>query len=721
VWEEGVVRWMGAEGVGVGCWGEPMGGLCLVFEPCLVDSALFRVNPEHRQPIAKRNISRAVGYTSTPSIHGSSPLRFQNQTNTNPALPRARSWPRFTLLTVGGVLALLAVALVQGCAIGLDGVDRRVERLLAERSASIRAAQPSEHGHQPAADYANAKQDVSEPNTINPVSGEIEFTPSDPKRDASAKLRAFAREESGIDKNIEPLVLTLNDAFALAQKSGREFLNAEEDYILVAIRLLMEQHRWGPRLFNDTTVSVAGNLDDGDVSSALRVMNDLRVTQRLPSGGSVEARWVWTATENLRNTVSKRYQQSSRIVLSGNAPLLRGAGPVARESIVQSERNLVYQARNFERFRRQFLVNIARDYFSLLESKAEIANQKETIRILANQLERDIAYWKSGKSALFDVNNTQNDLLAAVSTLDNLVDRYSTELDRFKIRLGLDVDQPVRVTNNVFDLTEPQIQLDEAVRRAFDFRLDLQNDRDRVDDARRSVRNARNNILPDLNFTADVTVPTDPDVREGGLGFDPDDLIYATGVTFGLPLDREIERLELRSAVIRIEQEIRDFRVTEDNVYVDARAAVRGIERARSDLVLAEQRVAITRRRFEQQQILEDEVTNQQKLDTAQALLRALNARDRAETRVRTSILDYLLVTGQMRVDRGGQLEALPGLDVAPVQIFSDTMELDDWYESPIDEAMRERLKTDLVKEEGAEDEPGAGEVAPGAGEGGGG
>ncbi|MCH9057652.1 MAG: TolC family protein [Planctomycetes bacterium] len=595
---------------------------------------------------------------------------------------------------------------MQGCSQGLQNVDERVDRLLAERSLAMHAIDPPRREHRPAEELESPDQYDTEPTTTNPTPDELEFTPADPNRDSSARLRGFAREEAGVDKDAEPLVLALNDAFQIAQTSGREYLTAEEDYILAAVRLLIEQHRWGPRLFNDTSLTFSGSGDDGDIRSALRVVNDLRVSQRLPYGGSVEARWVYTATEQLRATASGRYAQSSQIILSGNAPLLQGGGRTARESLIQTQRDLIYQARSFERFRRQFLVDIARDYFSLLASKAEIANQKETIRILSAQLARDIAWKDAGKIALFDVNNTRNDLLAAISALDDLVDRYATQLDRFKIRLGLDVDAPIRITNTAIDLTEPEITLDAAARRGFEFRLDLQNTRDRVIDSGRQVAIARNTILPEFNLIGSVTVPTDPDVREGGLVFDPDDLSFSAGVTFGLPLDREIERLQLRRAIIGAERARRDLDRTEDDVYVAVRAAVRAIERARSDLLLAEQRVRITLRRLEQQRILEDRVTTQELLDTAQALLRARNARDRAETRVRTSILDYLLVTGQMRVDRDGLLEPLPGLDIKPIKIFSDTPDLDDWFVSPVDEQTRLRIKADLFAEEPPAEEP---------------
>jgi outer membrane protein TolC len=74
-------------------------------------------------------------------------------------------------------------------------------------------------------------------------------------------------------------------------------------------------------------------------------------------------------------------------VLSGDIPLLRGAGSVAREGLIQAERDLIYQSRSFERSRRTLLVSIARDYFNLLEQQAVIQNQMLQIQGLEGLLE----------------------------------------------------------------------------------------------------------------------------------------------------------------------------------------------------------------------------------------------------------------------------------------------------------------------------------------------
>jgi hypothetical protein len=125
-------------------------------------------------------------------------------------------------------------------------------------------------------------------------------------------------------------------------------------------------------------------------------------------------------------------------------------------------------------------------------------------------------------------------------------------------------------------------------------------------------------------------------------------------VTFGLPLDRRIERLQLRQSVIGIQRAKRNLEETRDRLVLDARAAVREIDRARLALRLQTQSVEANLRRQRELELKADEVTAQDRLDAQNELLQTQNARDAARRDLNNSILNFLLVTGQMRVAQDG-------------------------------------------------------------------
>lgn len=562
-------------------------------------------------------------------------------------------------------LALLAVLAGQlglaACHSNLADIDARTDELVRERSKLLGGGgiTPKRTWEEPAG-LNNPALRTERPASTDLPADQMSFVPATEARDVAARLEQYTLAPTS------GLALDLTGALKTAQQSGRELLSAEEDYILSAIRLLITRHRWDPQFFATISPQVVSSYArNSSNTTALNVISELRATQRLPYGGQLEASYVYSITEQLRTAVTDRYATSSSFVFSGTIPLLRGAGDVAREDLIQGERELVYAARNFENFRRGYLVTIARDYFDLVQQQREIENQENSLKQLRNLEQRTAALVEAGRLAEFQKNIASNDVLSGQSRLASQRERYILALDRFKVRLGLGVNTALVIKSESLNLPEPEIKPEEASALALEYRLELQTRRDRVDDSRRNVRNAQNALLPDLNLFGSANLGGLNDQTSRTAIVNPDSSTYTAGVTFGLPLDRETERLQLRSATIDVQRQQRDYEQARDEVVVESRSRVREIERARFALELAERAVFINKRRAEEQELKADTVTAQEAVDTANALRDAENARDQAKTDLRNSVLNYLLSTGQLRVSRDGTLEMLNGMKAA--------------------------------------------------------
>jgi outer membrane protein TolC len=574
-----------------------------------------------------------------------------------------------------GIRATLALALgslalgLAACQNPLARIDAQTAELLQEQSAILgaQAAVPGT-GYRDQKPLPRSSSVYRSPETAN--SPHLTFKPADEARDVEQRLRRFHASSSSSASS--PLRLTLTEVLRLAQESARDYRQAEEAYILAAIGLLTEEHRWGPRFFADTSLRASGSGTDGSFQHAVDIVNTLRATKRLPYGGQVEARLVWNATEQLRQRATGRYRQSSSLVLSGDIPLLRGGGMVARESLIQRQRNIVYAARTFERFRRQIVINVASDYFNLVASQKRIENQRKQLEGLKALYEQTSELVDAGRARAFQMQLARSQVLGAQSSLASQEESFQLQLDRFKVRLALSIDQPIEIIPVQLSIPEPDTTIEAATEAALTYRLDLQNQRDRVEDQLRAVEIARNQLLPDLNLAGNLTVPTDRGAREGGFGLDPEDLTYSASMTLGLPLDRQIERLGLRSALINAERARRDFEQARDTVVIDARGAMRGVELARLRLNLAEQQVLINKNRLAEQEALSDQVNPQAVVDTQIELNRARNARDQAASDLKVSVLRYLLQTGQLRVTRDGWISPPEGMGEVSEQVLPD-------------------------------------------------
>jgi outer membrane protein TolC len=134
-------------------------------------------------------------------------------------------------------------------------------------------------------------------------------------------------------------------------------------------------------------------------------------------------------------------------------------------------------------------------------------------------------------------------------------------------------------------------------------RLDLHTDRDRLEDAERQVRLAKNGLLPDLDLAVNYGL-------DGGagdlLGAPPERWSSSVGLTLDLPIDRKGERNAYRSSLIYLEQARRDHQRRLDEVERDILNQIRElgqlekrIELQRDQIERERRAVAVTQIRYE--------------------------------------------------------------------------------------------------------------------------
>lgn len=602
--------------------------------------------------------------------------------------------PRFApaLQTACAALAGGLIAVTGGCNSGMDEIDRRVDALLMEASepmtpdaATPRIARQADHRTvRPERDEHQRVVNTS-PSTTSPAADELSMRVSREAEDVIDRLSTYG------EVSPDAVRLDLHGALAFAASNAPEFRTAQEELVLTSLRLLTERHRWGPRFFDEVGAQVNASGDDGFFESSMQLVNELGVSQRLPYGGEISASALAVATEQLHSAVSEPGTQSAEIILQANLPLLRGAGYVARENLIQAEREMIYSARDFERFRREFFFDIARDYLSLVVQKQSIVNAERQLASFELLERRERAHVRSGRQPPFVADQAAQNTNFARDGLINQRESFRLTEDRFKLRIGMPPKQAIEVPIDVLELPVPEIGLNEAVEAAMRYRLDLQTRRDVLDDVRRSVYNARNNLLGDLQLAGQVVIPTDDDKNRAGAQFRPDDSDLSASITYGLPLDREIERLALRQAQIRLQREIREYERFRDNIAVEVRAAVRDIDRARYSLQLQEEDIRIAERRQASIDAAPDRAEPRDRSEAVDDLLRAEDQRDQARRDVQVAILNYLLVTGQLRVDAFGRIlppQELQGTGGEPVSEdeATDATDVPDPDLAPLDE-----------------------------------
>jgi outer membrane protein TolC len=464
-------------------------------------------------------------------------------------------------------------------------------------------------------------------------------------------------------------VFDLTNALAYAQRHRRQLQTAKEDLYLAALRLTLERHLWTPQ-FAAELRAVYGNYgEDQDFDQAMRFVADLSVSQRLPYGGRFTAGAISTLVRDINQGVTA--SEGGVSVLGLEVPLLRGAGHVAREDLIQLERALTYAVRDFEVFRRDQLVLVAQGYFDLLQSKQDVLDSFRSVEVAIDDYERARAMEEADQAIVLDTGRAEQRLVSEANRAAQLQEAFRFGTDQFKLLIGMPVDELMglddledietierKIDSGEYVLLRPPpaandevLSLEVAIRS----RLELMNRRDQVDDAKRGVEIARNNLLPDLNWNSSVTFDTDPNhYRVTDYSFDRanwrSEMILAMN-------DRFAERNQYRASIIDVRRAQRALTDNEELVRVEVRRAVNQIALQERVLRIQEQNLRVANLRGEYARIQFEEgliLDNRDVIEAEDEVVTAQSALSAAKTTRWAAILQFRLATGTLRVDESG-------------------------------------------------------------------
>lgn len=460
----------------------------------------------------------------------------------------------------------------------------------------------------------------------------------------------------------KPIELDLFESLRYAVRHSRSYRNQMDDLYLAALDVTLERHLLSPRPFVGGSLLYSGGQNDANYNSALTATMNAGVRQRLPYGGEIVAQTLVSFVNALDGNVDDG--ENASLVLSGSVPLLRGAGMVNLEALISSERDVVYQVRTFEEFRRVFVISVSDAYFRLLASYQSVNNRRTNLKNSQSLLDRTRAIYAANlggggavaggrtlRLTFLEVQRSEQQLLDAQNSLIDAQEAYLNDLDDFKLLLGMDVRQDVDIIPVALEVNIPELEGYDLIEVANRFRLDLQTARDRIDDARRRVANAENGLLPDLSVVARGEIGN----RDNTPGRDIDSrtLRYSGGLNLDLPVDRVAERNVYRRALVSFHQAQRQFEDLADRVAADVRSAARAIQSSRVALAIQKRSTELAQRRLDNANLLlkRGETNARDVVEAQQALIRAQDAFERARADLQVQVLQFLRQTGTLRVD----------------------------------------------------------------------
>lgn len=464
----------------------------------------------------------------------------------------------------------------------------------------------------------------------------LNITPPPPVRlDALVKARNnsdFLGERAFIEKNAK--LLKLSDALDFAVHRNRSYLGRKETVYLSALRLTLTRQQFGPILdggggafYNERQVKTG--------------VNDFVRTSTLTTDGSVGLNYLMRTGARLAMDLSTDFTRfftgstpqisNSAAAASLSQPLLRGAGILAAsEPLRQDEREVLYAIRDFTQYRKEFAVDITRQYLRVLQAREAARNRDTAYRAAKLSLERERALADANLRSQSSLKQIEQGLLSYERASLTSIRNYEDQLDDLKVALGLPVTERIVLDNEEISrlkVLDVAGTLEEAQDTALVTRLDLFNQRERLQDAARKVKIAHQNTLPGINALVNYQI-TSPAGNEG-LEINHRQRRITTGLDVDLNLNTKPERNLLRSSQITEQRAERELELAEENLRSDIRADWRNLELARKQYELALEGLQLAEKRLEIEEALmaegqgtaRDIVESQDRLITARDLV----------------------------------------------------------------------------------------------------
>jgi outer membrane protein TolC len=402
-------------------------------------------------------------------------------------------------------------------------------------------------------------------------------------------------------------VITLAQAVAIATAYNREYQSRKEELYLKALDLTLVRHEFARQWFGTVDAKYISD-DDGEKLRMSSEGNKLGFDQLLADGARISINIAMDWTRFL--TGDPRTSLASVLSAEASQPLLRGRGrEMVQENLTQAERDVLYQIRLFNRYRKDFVVSIADDYYRVLEQRTNVTNAEDSYYRLLESRKRLEIEVEAGSARPFDVDEAEQQALNAENRWVQTQQSYERALDEFKVTLSLPPSAEIELDDNELKaledigIIEPGYELNEAVETAFLRRLDLANSRDQVDDRARKVVVAADNLGIDLDLVGSAGVRSEPETNFDTLQFNQGD--YSFGLrSSDLGLDRKAERNEYRKALIAFEKQKRQYELDTDRIELDVRQALRTLKAESERYRIQKMALDLAQRRLETQKLM---------------------------------------------------------------------------------------------------------------------
>ena len=435
-------------------------------------------------------------------------------------------------------------------------------------------------------------------------------------------------------QQLEPLDLAR--LLEIAAENSRDYQSNKEDLYLSALDLTLEHWRHSIETTNSIDAGVDGT---GDGAQNANAGANLGFSKLFASGGTALFNMGTSMARSL--TFADGWHPVTDLGFNFTQPLLRGFGErIVLETLTQAERNLLYQVRDFERYRRTYAVDAAGRYYKLLQNMNVVENQESNYKSLQQLTQRNEALAQAGRLSDIELGQARQNELRSRDDLIAARARLDTQLDSLKVFLGLPPTFELGMDRSALEqlagekLAE-EIPEEPALSFALANRLDHQTVLDQFDDKKRKVLVAEDSLRTGLALETQANA-TSKDGKP--LQYNFRDVTWSATLTWNLPIDRLPERNAYRRSIVDLEAAGRQCANSQDTIEAGLRDELRTMRTQLEGYQIQLLAVQLAERRVESTKLLIDagRASTRDLLESEDSLLSARNS-------ATSALIDYTL------------------------------------------------------------------------------
>ncbi|MCA9194180.1 MAG: TolC family protein [Planctomycetales bacterium] len=254
--------------------------------------------------------------------------------------------------------------------------------------------------------------------------------------------------ESNVDESQldDAARVNLENILELALINSRDYQTRKETLYRTALSLTLQRFDYQRKFFssgNGTALNYRHNRVGGIEVNTLGVPTGLGITRSLYTAGDLVARFANDVVLTFNGSSGFTSSVGSEMLVSLTQPLIQR--DVQFEALTQAERDVVYAARDFVRFRKSMFRDLANQYYSLLLTYRSIAINTQDYFSNLRGFNRGTAMEQVGQIPRYQVDQFEQNALRSRGNLINSCNRLEQSLDELKLVVGLPTELPLNL------------------------------------------------------------------------------------------------------------------------------------------------------------------------------------------------------------------------------------------------------------------------------------